>query len=335
MDHHKSPSGTGTVGQSPGDVRSRLDSAPARGVGLIAISALSTQSGAAVGSHAFATMTPVGVVAARQLVATIVLSALARPRFWRYTHRQWGPLVLLAIFFAGMNTALYAAVDRIGLGTAVTLEFLGPLAVALAASRKLRDGLCAALALGGVVLLTRPGPSSDLLGISFGLIAAGCWAGYILTNRVVGRRVQGIEGAAVATGLSTCVMVPIAAVIVWHAQPPWEAFAFAMASGLLSSAVPYALDLIVLRHISPLVFGLGMSLHPFFAALLGALFLAQHLPAIAWAGIGLVIAANALTLMGLQPARRRRRVARSTATAAAEPPDTGAIDLQADSAAVK
>ncbi|MCT1606186.1 EamA family transporter [Nesterenkonia massiliensis] len=268
------------------------------GFAMMATSALSTQSGAAVGSLAFSTMGPVAVVAARQLVAAVVLSALARPRFWRYTRSQWGPLVLLAIFFAGMNTTLYAAVDRVGLGTAVTLEFLGPLGVALAASRRLRDGLCAALALGGVVLLARPGPSSDLLGLGFGLLAGLCWAGYILTNRTVGRRVAGIQGAAVSTALSACVMVPVGVVIVLHVQPPWEAYVFAVVSGLLSSAVPYALDLIVLRRISPLIFGLGMSLHPFFAALVGAAFLGQVLPVLGWVGIGLVISANALTLRG-------------------------------------
>ena len=260
-----------------------------RGFAVISASALSAQSGAAVGSLAFSTMTPVGVVAVRQLVASLVLLPMTRPRLWQFTGSQWWPLALLALFFAGMNTALYAAVDRVGLGMAVTIEFLGPLAVALISGRRPRDAACAALALSGVVLLTQPGPTSDVLGLSFAVIAAVCWAGYILTNRVVGRRLPGVQGTAVATALSACVTVPIAAVIVWQAQPPAQAFLFAAAAGILATAVPYSLDLIVLRRISPVVFGLGMSMHPFFAAL-----------------IGLVILSNVLTIISDQRRHRRR-----------------------------
>lgn len=110
-----------------------------RGFAVISASALSTQSGAAVGSLAFSTMTPVGVVAVRQLVASLVLLPTTRPRVWQFTGSQWWPLALLALLFAGMNTALYAAVDRVGLGMAVTIEFLGPLAVALVSGRRPRD----------------------------------------------------------------------------------------------------------------------------------------------------------------------------------------------------
>lgn len=278
-----------------------------RGFAVISTSALSTQSGAAVGSLAFSTMTPVGVVAVRQLVAALVLLPMTRPRVWQFTRSQWWPLGLLAFFFAGMNTALYAAVERVGLGMAVTIEFLGPLAVALISGRRPRDAVCAALALSGVVLLTRPGPTSDLLGLSFAVIAAVCWAGYIVTNRVVGQRLPGVQGTAVATTLSACVTVPIAALIVWQAQPPAQAFLFAAVAGILATAVPYSLDLIVLRRISPVVFGLGMSMHPFFAALIGLVALSEDLPLIAWAGIGLVILSNVLTIISDQPHRTYRR----------------------------
>lgn len=281
-------------------MRSRLQDRPGRGLAVIAASAFSSQSGAAVGAQAFDTLTPVGVVAGRQLVASVVMGLLTRPRFWRYRRNQWMPVVLLAVFFAGMNTLLYAAVARIGLGMAVTIEFLGPLTVALffsrGAGRGLRGALCAVLAMGGVVLLARPGPTSDFLGLGMALLAGVCWGGYILTNRVVGQRVPGVEGTAVATMLSAAGMLPVAAVLIWHFQPPWQAYVFAIIAGVLSSAVPYTLDLIVLRHVSPVIFGLGMSLHPLFAALIGAVFLREDLPLIAWAGVLLVAAANALSL---------------------------------------
>ncbi|GGE63492.1 EamA family transporter [Nesterenkonia cremea] len=110
-----------------------------------------------------------------------------------------------------------------------------------------------------------------------------------------------------ATTLSACVTVPIAALIVWQAQPPAQAFLFAAVAGILATAVPYSLDLIVLRRISPVVFGLGMSMHPFFAALIGLVALSEDLPLIAWAGIGLVILSNVLTIISDQPHRTYRR----------------------------
>lgn len=282
-------------------VSSRLKDKPGRGLAVIAAAAFSSQSGAAVGAQAFDTLTPAGVVAGRQLVSSVVMGLLTRPKFWRYTRSQWKPVVLLAVFFAGMNTLLYAAVDRIGLGTAVTIEFLGPLAVALffsrGAGRTMRGVVCAVLAMGGVILLARPGPTSDFIGLGMALLAGVCWGGYIVTNRVVGQRVPGVEGTAVATMLSAAGMLPVAAVLIWHFQPPWQAYVFAIIAGVLSSAVPYTLDLIVLRHVSPVVFGLGMSLHPLFAALIGAVFLREDLPLVAWAGVLLVAAANAISLL--------------------------------------
>ncbi|WP_051130828.1 EamA family transporter [Nesterenkonia alba] len=277
-------------------MRRKLDGAQLRGFAMIATSGFSTQAGASIGSLGFSTLTPVGVVAVRQIVAAMVLLPLTRPKPWRYTARQWWPILLLGFFFAGMNSALYIAIDRVGLGTAVTIEFLGPLAVAILSSRRRTDAFCAVLALAGVGLLTRPTPSSDLLGLGIAVIGAICWAGYILTNRVVGQRVPGVQGTAVATVLSSAALLPVLITVVIAHQPPWQAYAFAVVAGILSTAVPYSLDLIVLRRISATVFGLGMSLHPLFGALLGTVFLGEDLPVIAWVGIGLVVAANAVTL---------------------------------------
>ena len=217
------------------------------------------------------------------------MGAVVRPNVWRYTRSQWMPVALLAVFFAGMNSLPYAAVDRVGLGMAVTIEFLGPLAVALYFSRGTGRGgrgiVCGVLAMAGVVLLARPGPTSDFPGLAMALAAGVCWGGYIVTNRVVGRRVPGVEGTAVATMLSATGMLPVAAVIIWTMQPPPEAYLFAIIAGVLSTVVPYSLDLIVLRHISPMIFGLGTSLHPLFAALIGAVFLQEQIPIIAWGGV--------------------------------------------------
>ena len=127
-------------------------------------SALSNQVGAALGAHAFGALGPPGVVAVRQVVAASVLLPAARPPLRRMTWPQWWPALLLAAVFGGMNLALYTAIDRLGLGLAVTLEFLGPLGVALAGFRSRRDLLIAAAAAAGVYVLVLPGPSSDYLG---------------------------------------------------------------------------------------------------------------------------------------------------------------------------
>jgi inner membrane transporter RhtA len=124
-------------------------------------SGLSSQVGAAVGSFAFPVLGPAGVVAVRQFVAAVVLLSVGRPRLRSFTWRQWQPVLLLALVFAVMNLSLYTAIDRVGLGLAVTLEFLGPLAVALAGSRRRTDLGCAVIAAAGVLVLMRPEPTTD------------------------------------------------------------------------------------------------------------------------------------------------------------------------------
>ena len=132
-----------------------------------------------------------------------------RPKFASFTRQQWRLVLVLALIFATMNLSLYVAIDRIGLGLAVTLEFLGPLSVALLASRRVIDLGCALIAGAAAVVLARPQPSTDYAGIFLALLAAACWAGYILVNRVVGARVPGSQGPAAAAGLSALVYVPV------------------------------------------------------------------------------------------------------------------------------
>ncbi|GAA3126381.1 EamA family transporter [Streptomyces echinatus] len=259
-------------------------------------SGLSNQTGAAVGALAFPVLGPLGVVAVRQYVAALVLLAVARPRPRAFTWRQWWPVLLLGGVFGSMNLSLYSAVDRIGLGLAVTLEFLGPLAIALAASRRRLDAGCAVLAAAGVVVLMRPRPSTDYAGMALGLVAACCWASYILLNRVVGRRVPGAQGAAAASAVSALAFLP-AGVTVALAHPPTAgAVLCAVTAGLLSSAVPYLTDLLTLRHVPAQTFGLFMSVNPVLAAVVGWVVLGQGLGGAEWAGIGAVVAANAVSI---------------------------------------
>ncbi|MFE5890014.1 DMT family transporter [Streptomyces sp. NPDC056462] len=260
-------------------------------------SGLSTQTGAAIGSLAFPVLGPVGVVAVRQYVAAVVLLCVSRPRLRSFTWHQWWPVVALALVFGTMNLSLYSSIERVGLGLAVTLEFLGPLTIALATSRRRVDVCCAVIAAAGVITLMRPQPSTDYVGLALGLLAAVCWASYILLNRTVGRRIPGARGAAAASGISAVMFLPIGIVIAVQHPPTAGALACAIAAGLLSSAVPYLADLFTLRHVPARAFGLFMSVNPVLAAVVGLVGLGQDLGGLEWASIGAIVAANALSII--------------------------------------
>lgn len=268
-------------------------------------SALSNQTGAALGSLAFPVVGPGGVVAVRQYVAAIVLLCVGRPRLRSFTAAQWRPVLLLAGVFATMNFSLYTAIDRVGLGLAVTLEFLGPLTIALCGVRRRSDVLYALAAAAGVVTVMRPRPSADYAGMGFGLLAACCWAAYILLNRTVGHRIPGAQGSAAAALVSAVMFLPVGAVLALRHPPTTSALAYAVAAGVLSSAVPYLADLFTLRRVPAQAFGLFMSINPVFAALIGWIGLGQHLGWADWAGIGAVIAANAGAATATAPSHAR------------------------------
>jgi inner membrane transporter RhtA len=274
------------------------------GVALMLVSGLSNQVGAATGALAFPVIGPAGVVAVRQWVAGALLWAVGRPRVRRFTRRQWWPVLLLALVFATMNLSLYSAIDRIGLGLAVTLEFLGPLSVALAASRRRVDFGCALAAGAAVVVLARPQPTTDYLGIALALLAACCWASYILLNRVIGRRLPGVEGSAAAAGLSALLYLPVGIVTLVHHPPSAGVLGYAAAAGVLSSAVPFLADLLALRRVPARFFGVFMSVNPVLAALVGLAILDQSPGWVEWLAITTIVAANAVSVLATGPAGR-------------------------------
>lgn len=265
-------------------------------VAMMVGSGLSNQVGAATGALAFPVLGPVGVVAVRQWVAGIVLLAVGRPRLRSFSWPQWWPVLLLALVFAAMNLSLYTAIDRVGLGLAVTLEFLGPLAVALAASRRLVDLLCALVAGAAVVVLARPQVSTDYFGIAAGLLAATCWAAYILLGRTVGSRVPGVQGSAAAAGISAVLYVPVGIIVLVQHPPTAAALGCAAAAGILSSAVPFLVDVLALRRVSARFFGVFMSVNPVLAAILGMMILGHTLPAVDWLAIAAIVIANAVSI---------------------------------------
>jgi inner membrane transporter RhtA len=266
------------------------------GIALMTGSAASNQLGAATAALAFPVLGPAGVVAIRQWVAGAVLFTSVRPRFASFTRRQWRPVLALALIFATMNLSLYLAIDRIGLGLAVTLEFLGPLSVALLSSRRVVDLGCALVAGTAAVILARPQPSTDYAGIGLAVLAAACWAGYILVNRVVGARLPGSQGPAAAASLSALLYVPVGIWILVSHPVTMAAVGRAATAGLLCSAVPMVADLLALRRVPTRFFGVFMSVNPVFAALTGLVVLGQSLALADWLAIAAIVTANGLSV---------------------------------------
>lgn len=274
--------------------------------------AVSVQVGAAIGATIFPLVGPAGVVALRQAVAAIALFAVARPRLRNLSWSTVRPAILLGLVLVVMNLTLYGAVERIGLGLAVTLEFLGPLAVALLSSRRRFDLVCAIIAGIGVVLLTGTVPGLDVVGIILGIAAGAAWAAYILLSQRAGRSLPGIQSTAIASLVAAILTSPIL-VIVLVGLDPHELLRVAvvgLAAGILSSALPYSIDLLVLRRLPRQLFGVLQSVHPAAAAVAGLVVLGQTLGVWQVAGLVLITAGNAIavglgTPSAAPPARRR------------------------------
>ena len=281
-----------------------VDAAPRlvlTGIVTMLVSGLSNQLGAATGAHAFPAIGAVGVVAVRQIVAAAVLVPLARPQVKSMTWAQWWPTLLLAAVFACMNLALYTAIGRIGLGLAVTLEFIGPLSVALVASRTRLHLVTAVGAAVGIYVLVLPGPSSDYFGIGLALLAAACWAAYIMLNRLVGARLPGLQAPAIASSITALLYLPVLVALVDQGRLSGAALLYAVVAGVLSSVVPYVADLTALRRVPPRFFGVFMSVNPMWAALAGLIVLGQVLAVHEWTGIALVVIANAVAVATARP----------------------------------
>jgi inner membrane transporter RhtA len=258
---------------------------------LIIAAAFAFQGGAALATTLFEEAGALGAVWLRQLFGALVLLALNAGVFARMRGRPMWPVVALGCALALMNSLFYASIDRIPLGLAVTIEFIGPLAVAVAGSRRPRDFLWIALAAAGVVLLGSPTVDLDLIGFAFALGAAACWAGYILIGKRLGETWPVLDGLTLAIVLTAVLMTPLGIASAGTALLDGSIVATGLAVGVLASVVPYVLELAALRRMSTWTFGILMSLEPAVAALVGAVFLSQALSAYESLAVALVVIA--------------------------------------------
>ncbi|WP_257879738.1 EamA family transporter [Kocuria flava] len=258
-------------------------------------SCISLQFGAAVAVQLFPHLGAWGVTTLRLGIAAVILLAVVRPPVRTWTRQQWTAIVLLGAALGCMNGFFYASLERIPLGAAVSIEFLGPLLLAAVMARRLLDGLWVALALGGMALLgldSALGATLDPVGVVLALIAGVFWAGYVLTSARVGQLVPGAGGLAAALVVATLVVAPLGAPGAIGAFNEPALLSLALVTGLLASVIPYTLELSALRRLPAPVFSILLSLEPAFAALFGWILLGQDSGVLRNLAIALVILAS-------------------------------------------
>ena len=262
----------------------------AAAVGLVLVAAMSPQVGAALAVTLFDELGPAGAAFLRLAFAAIVLWAIWRPRLA-------GNLRLAGAFGVAlglMNWSFYEAIDRIPLAVAVTIEFAGPLLVAVIGSRRPLDGVWIALAAAGIVVLVDPGGGSvDAAGVGFALAAATCWMAYIYLSKRTGAAFPGGAGLAIAMAVGALIVLPAGVIQAEGALAQPDLLGSALVVALLSSVLPYSLELEALRRLPEAVFGVLMSLDPAVAALAGFVFLDQDLGARELLAIAMVVVASA------------------------------------------
>ncbi|SEH00639.1 inner membrane transporter RhtA [Nonomuraea solani] len=287
------PLGRGPGLPRPGSLlRSAADSIPPSGLVLLGI--FSVQLGAGFAKELFATLPPSAVVFLRIAAGALIMGLLVRPRLKGLSWGDWAVGIGFGATLAVMNLVFYEALARLPMGIAVAIEFLGPLGVAVAASRRRLDLLWVGLAAAGVVLLAPWGDSSSVswAGIGFAMVAGVCWAGYILLSAAAGQRFPGTTGLSFAMIVSAVLVAPVGVTTGGADLLQPELLLIGLGVGLLSSVIPYSLELQALRRMPKQVFGILMSLEPAAAALIGVLLLSEFLQVQQWVAIICIVAAS-------------------------------------------
>ena len=277
------------------------------------MSIVSVQLGAAVATSLFDRVGASGTVFLRQGIAALVLLAVTRPRLAGRTLGDWTVVAALRVVLAAMNLSFYAAVDRLPLGIAVTIELLGPLGLAAALSRTRQQVWCVAVAVVGVAILGLGSASDHLdpIGIVCAVTAAAGWASYIVLNRQLGRHFPNTDGLAFAMTIAALVTAPVAIPVAGGDLVDGRVLGIGVAVAMLSAAIPFSLELHALRTVDARTFGVIMSTSPAVAAVIGLILLDQRLGATQVVGMGCVVAASAAMARATRTARGARGTRRT------------------------
>ena len=261
-------------------------------VWLVLAGIVSVQVGAAFAKSLFGVADPTAIAWLRMAVAAVIFWALARPRLQGRTWPEWRVVIGYGITLATMNWAIYQSFARIPIGLAVTIEFLGPLGVAMFGSRRVRDLLWVGLAAVGVVLLGVFPTTVDWIGVAWALLAGAAWAGYIVLSGPTGAAWEGVTGVSVGSLVGALVF--LAPGLLAGGSALWQprVALLVVAVGVLSSVIPYGLEMIARRRIPASMFGILMSLEPAAAALAGLLLLGEQLSRVELVAMACVIVAS-------------------------------------------
>jgi inner membrane transporter RhtA len=269
----------------------------------VLLSILSVQAGAAIAKRLFPLFGPAGTSGLRIGLAALILLLLFRPPLRRLRAEQWQAVVPYGVALGAMNLLFYLALARIPLGLGVTLEFVGPLLLAVAGSRRGLDFLWVVLAGAGIALIAPwSGAGLDPWGMLLALLAGGCWTAYIVLGKRVSKVMPG--SGAVATGMIFAALTVLPFIVLSGPTAPltFPLLASAVALAALSSALPFTLEMRALQHLSARTFSILMSLEPAMAALCGLLFLHEHLTITQWLAVAMVVAASAGATLMTAPA---------------------------------
>ena len=274
-------------------------------VGLVAIGLICQEVGASFAVLLFPSVGVIGMVSLRLAFSAIVLLAVARPRLRGHSRNDWLIVIAFGITLALLNALFYEALARVPLGATITIEVLGPLVLSVVISRRASSWLWAALALTGVVILSQ-GSFGDLdpLGVAFAFGAAAMWAGYILLSARTGARFPRLDGLALAMTVGAVITVPFGIASAGTVIFRPSILLLGAAVALLSSTIPYTLELIALRRLPSATFSILMSLSPAIATTAGFLILGQKFTGVAFVAIGLVIAASIGAVLSASRAAR-------------------------------
>lgn len=267
----------------------RLSGAP---VLLVLIGIASVQLGSSLAKDLYTAAAPLTVAWLRMLGAAVLLGVLVRPKLRGHTRADWWWVVAYGLCLSGMNVTFYLAIERIPIGMAVTLEFLGPLGVSVALSRRVRDLLWVGLAAVGVALLGFSPGDLDPVGVVWALVAAALWASYILLAGPTGRRWPGVSGVAIAFWVGLAGLTPLVLALDLLPSAVPAVWGLGLLIGVMSSAIPYGLEMVALRRIEPRIFGILMALEPAAASLFALAVLGETLRPIEVLAMACVVVAS-------------------------------------------